>query len=106
MRSFLGMFNVYRRFVPNFPEVEAPITRYTSKNGSTNLPSTSNKELRAFELLKEALTSPPILRQSDPELLYSVETNASMNQIGEALFQEFEDAGVRQLDCILELFSQ
>ncbi len=95
MRSFLGMCNVYRRFVPNFTGVAAPLTRYTSKNGATDLPPPSDEELKSFELLKEALTSPPVLRLPDPEKPYSVDTDASNTQIGAALFQEFEDDGIR-----------
>ncbi len=33
IRSFLGMCNVYSRFVPDFAGTATPLTRYTSKNG-------------------------------------------------------------------------
>lgn len=95
MRSFLGMCSVYRRFVQNFAGVASSLMRHTSKNGARYLNSPSEDEYRAFELLKEALTNPPVLRIPDPELPFTVDTDASNTQIGAALFQEFEDDGVR-----------
>ena len=95
MRSFLGMCNVYRRFVPNSAGGAAPLTQYTSKNGPNSLLPPSDNELRAFELLKNALTSPPILSLPGPDLPYSVDTDASRSQIGAAFFQEFGEDRLR-----------
>ncbi|PIK52903.1 putative transposon Ty3-I Gag-Pol polyprotein [Apostichopus japonicus] len=68
MRSFLGLAAYYRRFVPGFARVAAPL--YNLVGGS---PKKTKKELKggsfewspgadeAFTTLKELLTSPPIL---------------------------------------------
>ena len=94
LRSFLGMCNVYRRFVPNFARVSAPLNRHTSKNAPKELPSPTPEEVKAFKTLKDALTSPPVLRLPDPSKPYSVDTDACNTQLGCALFQA-DDEGVR-----------
>lgn len=56
--------------------------------------SPSDIELKAFKALKESLTSPPVLTLPDPDLPYSVGSDASTTKIGAALFHEFEVDGV------------
>lgn len=94
MRSFLGMCNVYRRFVPNFAHVAAPLNKYLMKGQSADLPAPKEEDLDAFESLKEALTSPPVLELPDLEKEYSIDADASAYQVGCALFQQGED-GIR-----------
>ncbi|GJP45013.1 hypothetical protein CLOM_g4399 [Closterium sp. NIES-68] len=67
LQSFLGFINYVRRFIPNM------------------------KQQAAFDQLKIALTSPPVLRISDPERPYEVTTDASDIAIGEVLLQDFGD---------------
>jgi len=94
MRSFLGMCNVYRRFVPNFAHVAGPLNKYLMKGQGSILPEPTEEDSRAFELLKESLTSPPVLQLPDPEKDYSIDADASSYQVGCALFQQGKD-GVR-----------
>ena len=64
------------------------------KDCPKNLPEPSEEQLTAFNLLREALISAPILRLPDPSRPYSVDTDACNHQIGAALFQT-DDNGVR-----------
>ena len=94
LRSFLGMCNVYRRFVPNFARVAAPLNAFLTKGQQFNLPPFNEEQATAFEMLKEALTSPPILKLPRTDLEYSVDTDACDYQVGCSLFQTHAD-GVR-----------
>ena len=94
LRSFLGTCNVYRRFVPNFAHVAAPLNQLLTKGTDSDLPATTPEQQEAFDLLKEALTSPPVLQRPDPNLEFSIDADASAFQVGCALFQNADD-GVR-----------
>ena len=57
LRSFLGLVNFYRRFIPQFADIAAPLTSLTSNKA----PFKSDSEQQtAFKQLQQALTSPPI----------------------------------------------
>ena len=94
LRSFIGLCNVYRRFVPKFARTAAPLNALLKKGCARQLPPPSEEQRRAFDLLREALISAPILRLPDPSKPYSVDTDACNYQKGASLFQE-DDTGVR-----------
>ncbi|XP_058211690.1 uncharacterized mitochondrial protein AtMg00860-like [Rhododendron vialii] len=58
IRSFLGLAGYYRRFVPDFSRLAAPMTKLTRK-GTRFIWSDSCKA--AFEELKKRLTTAPVL---------------------------------------------
>ena len=92
LRSFLGLCNVYRRFVPNFARVSAPLNKLLKKEQGPKLEPFDDTERNAFKKLKEALASPPVLRLPQEQLPFSVDTdNACEYQIGCALMQLHED---------------
>eukprot|EP00171_Calliarthron_tuberculosum_P023550 IDg23550t1 len=91
LRSFLGMCNVYRRFVPNFARTAAPLNKLLEKGQSAELSPPSAEQNEAFELLKLALVSPPVLQLPRRDLEYSVDTDACNTQIGCSLMQTHED---------------
>ena len=91
LRSFLGLCNVYRRFVSNFARVSAPLNKLLKKEQSPKLEPFTDDEWKAFHKLKEALASPPVLRLPRENLLFSVDTDACEYQIGCALMQLHED---------------
>jgi hypothetical protein len=73
VQAFLGLANYYRRFVKQFSHIAQPLTELTKKNNwnwSTNAQT-------AFEKLKEALCSAPILRIYDPDRETRIEYDAS-----------------------------
>lgn len=94
VRSFLGLCNVYRRFVPNFERVTAPLNAMLQNAYDFELPAFTEDQRRAFELLKRALIKPPVLQLPRSGTKLSVDTDACDYQVGCALMQEGED-GIR-----------
>jgi hypothetical protein len=74
VRAFLGFANFYRRFIANFSATVAPLVGLTKKD--TAFKFTDDCQ-RAFDHLKRAFTSAPILRHFDPDLPIIVEADAS-----------------------------
>ena len=91
LRSFLGLCNIYRRFVPNFARIAALLKAFLRKEGTTELPSFNEEQLAAFEPLKKALLASPILRLPRTDLPYSADMDACNHQIGFALLQTYPD---------------
>ena len=88
IRSFLGLAGYYRRFIPQFAQIAAPLTNLTRKN----TPFTwSLREGEAFEQLKTALLNAPVLQLADPERQFIVTTDASDFAIGAVLSQVWDD---------------
>jgi RNase H-like domain found in reverse transcriptase len=81
VQSFLGMVNFYRRFIMNCARISRPLTQLTG-----NTPFTwDDKTQEAFERLKQALCTAPVLRTFDPQLPIVVTTDASGFAIGAVL---------------------
>jgi len=90
LRSFLGLANYYRTFVKHFAHKAAPLNELVKK-GSTC--TWGSKEQQAFDALKEALTSHPIIRPPNPKAPFNVHTDASDIAIGATLMQHDEVTG-------------
>jgi len=82
LRSFLGLVNFYRRFVHNFADVAGPLTELTGKNAQFRWESTHQ---HAFDTLKHALTTPPILDYPKPHDTFVLTTDASDTGLGAVL---------------------
>ena len=54
---FVGMVNLYRRFIPNAAEIAAPLNELHKKGAKFEW---GEKQRKAFEALKEAIISPPV----------------------------------------------
>ncbi|CDF40411.1 unnamed protein product [Chondrus crispus] len=91
LRSFLGMCNVYRRFVANFERTAAPLNALLAKGKPFQLEEFSVEQSKAFSLLKTALISPPILKLPRSNLPVSVDTDVCKRQVGCDLFQTYLD---------------
>jgi len=74
IQSFLGFANFYRRFIFNYSDIVIPLTRLTRKDTSWNFDENCR---RAFNTLKQAFTSAPILTHWVPDAQLVVETDAS-----------------------------
>ncbi|KAG6520213.1 hypothetical protein ZIOFF_017251 [Zingiber officinale] len=85
LRSFLGLANYYRKFIAGYSKKAAPLTDLLKKNMRWDW-SDACKE--AFEKLKAAIASEPVLRLPDFELPFEIHTDASDRAIGGVLVQE------------------
>jgi len=74
IQSFLEFANFYRRFIFNYSDIVIPLTRLTRKDASWNFDENCKK---AFNTLKQAFTSAPILMHWVPDAQLVVETDAS-----------------------------
>ncbi|PPY74832.1 hypothetical protein, partial [Escherichia coli] len=69
VRSFLGHAGFYRRFIKDFSKIARPLTQLLVKD----IPFEFDDDcLRAFELLKEKLTTAPIMVSPDWELPFEL----------------------------------
>ena len=85
VRSFIGMRSYYRRFIPNFSQIAEPIVALTRKYAHFKW---SDIHQKAFEFLKDSLTSVPLLVYPDSKKPYTLFTDASDTCIGACLTQE------------------
>jgi hypothetical protein len=95
LRSFLGLANFYRRFIKDYAKIASPLTDLLKQNNnekSKMLPwPPDSQEQEAFEKLKKALCSHPVLYLPDFSKHFILETDASINTVGGVLSQEFDD---------------
>jgi RNase H-like domain found in reverse transcriptase/Reverse transcriptase (RNA-dependent DNA polymerase) len=84
LRSFLGLCNVYRRFVPRFAAIAAPISTLLGKGTRATLPPLTTAQIEAFNNLRTRLLSPPILALPRSEAKFNLwlDTDASDGQLG------------------------
>lgn len=83
LRSFLGMTGYYRKFVQNYGTIAAPLTSLLRKNSFHWNEAAS----LAFQTLKQAVTSTPVLSLPDFSLTFIIECDASSSGIGAVLQQ-------------------
>ena len=88
VRSFMGLCGWYRRFVPNFAELSSPITD-TLKKGLKFKFSPEAKV--AFEKLKQAMSSTPVLINPDFSKHFYIQCDASNRGLGAVLFQKDDE---------------
>ena len=86
LRSFLGLVGFYRKFVPHFSEMSAPLTGLLRKDSKEPL-SWSPEHERCFESLKGKLVESPILALPDLSKTFCLRTDASNKALGAVLFQ-------------------
>ena len=95
LRSFLGLAGYYRRFVPSYATVAAPLTDLLRKGAPNKLEWGAAQE-SAFQQPKGMLASQPVLRLPDQSKQFLLRTDASNLGLGAVLLQEHED-GVYQV---------
>ena len=88
VRSFIGLASWYRRFVPNFSTLIAPLTELTKKNVKFIWNDNCDN---AFTTIKQLLVSAPILSCPDFSRPFVLQTDASSFGLGAVLTQPYED---------------
>lgn len=96
VRRVLGMTSWYRRFIPNFATVVAPINNLLRKNSKFLWTDSCTA---AFEKLKEFLVTAPVMNCPDFSRQFSIQTDASDYGLGAVLVQEYSD-GERAISYI------
>ena len=97
VRGFLGLAGFYRRFVPHFANIALPLTEAT-KSSQPNEVVWNDDRARAFNELKERLTSPPICVLPDTSKDFVLRTDASGYGLGALLLQDHGD-GLKMVEC-------
>ncbi|EGO04961.1 hypothetical protein SERLA73DRAFT_24707, partial [Serpula lacrymans var. lacrymans S7.3] len=74
VRAFLGLGNFYRRFIENFAKITRPLNDLTKKDLVWQWGA---KEQEAFDKLKQAFTTAPILAFPELDKEFRLETDSS-----------------------------
>ena len=88
LQAFLGFCNFYRRFIEAYSRITKPLHQLTRKEARFDF---DMKCQEAFQRLKQALTSAPILHHWDPDRPTKIETDASDGVTSGILSQQAED---------------
>lgn len=84
VQQFVGLANFYRRFVNSFSQISFPLTQLTKDNQTFVWGPTQQQ---AFETLKKAITSAPVLALPDITKTFTLVTDASNVAIAATLLQ-------------------
>ncbi|KAJ1140371.1 hypothetical protein NDU88_006726 [Pleurodeles waltl] len=90
VRAFLGLTGYYRRFVKGYGTIVTPLTELTSKK-QPRLVNWTEACQKAFDALKEAMCTAPVLMAPDYSQEFIVQTDASEHGIGAVLAQLNEE---------------
>ncbi|GFR73156.1 Pol polyprotein [Elysia marginata] len=90
VRAFLGLVGYYKEFVPNFAAIAATLSDLVRK-GQPNTLNWSDSQEKAYNSLKFAVTSKPVLQLPDINKRVILRTDASGRGLGAALMQESND---------------
>ena len=82
VRSYLGLCSFYRKFIRWFSEIAAPLTDLTKKNKPWVW---GDQEEKAFNGLKKAMVTAPVLQLPDFDREFTVTTDASEVSVGAIL---------------------
>ena len=102
VRRFLGFAGFYRKFIKDFSKIARPLhdlTKIVSTESNSGTKTSSRKPLEndfcwlpehetAFQILKEALCTPPTLAYANFTKPFILHTDASRSGLGAILYQE------------------
>jgi hypothetical protein len=83
VQQFIGLAQFYSQYIKNFADIALPLTSLLGEGRPFFWDSTTES---AFLALKEAISTVPVLYIFDPDLLTTIETDASGFAIGAVLF--------------------
>lgn len=91
LRSFLGLCNVYCRFLSSCSHIAAHLSKWSKKEAPERIVSLAEEEQEPFKKLRNYVTTPPVLAIRKQGLLLSMYSDALMCQVGADLFQTDTD---------------
>ena len=96
VRQFLGLASYYRRFVPGFAQIAAPLHALTKKNAVFHWTPECES---VFSKLKQLLTTAPVLSYPvfGPQCEFILETDASGVGLGAILAQKQVDGSIHPI---------
>ena len=93
VRSLLGLLSFYRRYIPGFASVAAPLTDLTKESGRSCRSIHWTLDCAcALQEIQDILSRKPVLLLPRLDLPFVLQTDASSTGLGAVLLQEFEDS--------------
>lgn len=90
VRALLGLLSFYRRYIPNFATMTAPISDLTKESKRRSISWTPSCE-EALRQVKRLFSSMPVLQLPRLDQQFILRTDASSVGLGAVLLQEFGD---------------
>ena len=90
IRTLLGLTSYYRKFIPDYATIAAPLLDLTKKALPNSL-KLNNEAIKAFEKLKKLLCSEAVLSSPDLGRPFILQTDASDRLVGAVLCQQGDD---------------
>ncbi|MCH87789.1 RNA-directed DNA polymerase (Reverse transcriptase), partial [Trifolium medium] len=84
VRGFLGLTGYYRKFIKDYGKLAKPLTELTKKDNFV----WGDEAMKAFQIMKQVMTSPPVLVLPNFELPFEVECDAAGRGLGAVLMQQ------------------
>jgi Reverse transcriptase (RNA-dependent DNA polymerase)/RNase H-like domain found in reverse transcriptase/Integrase zinc binding domain/Chromo (CHRromatin Organisation MOdifier) domain/gag-polyprotein putative aspartyl protease/Integrase core domain len=88
LKSFLGLGNWFRKFVRGYSSLVAPLNTLNRSDTQWSPDNWGPEQQHAFDALKHALTSEPVLVLPDTRKPFQVISDASVNGTGAILMQD------------------
>ena len=85
LRGVLGLFSYYRRFIKDFSQRADPLYELLKKESNYEW---TEKQQKAFEELKQKITTAPVVKYPDFEQPFFLYTDASITGVGAVLAQK------------------
>lgn len=98
LRSFLGVLHFFRKFIPDYIKVAALLSDRKKKRFGVHKGNQNCDE--AFEILKELITSTPILDAPDESKHIRIHIDANQKAVGEIKAQLDENGNHRVIDIL------
>ena len=97
VRSFHGFCSYYKSFIKNFAKIAHPLTQLMHREVTFHW---SNECQKAFEELRNALVTSPVLAYPWPEGQVILDTDASEKGLGAVLSQVREGSPLLSVSCL------
>lgn len=96
---FLEFFNVFRRFMPNFARLAAPLNRKVQKNQPTKFSTLTAEKADAMRELQNLLISPPVLIIDNTEAYFMLDTDTWHIYLACVLLQDKSHKTTKRVRC-------